>query len=49
MFDEPSRELQHLLDNGVTLVKGEAEVPGALAGILRDALHDRLQPVYGDR
>ena len=46
MFDEPSRELQHLLDNGVTLVKGEAEVPGALAGILRDALHDRLQPLY---
>ncbi|MCG3181718.1 MAG: hypothetical protein BIFFINMI_04117 [Phycisphaerae bacterium] len=42
----PTGELQKLLDRGVTLVRGEAEAPGALAGILRDALADRLQPLY---
>lgn len=46
MFDEPTRELQFLLDHGVTLVKGEAESPGVLAGILRDAVNGALQPIY---
>lgn len=46
MFPEPSHELRELLDIGVTLVKGEAEVPGVLAGILRDAYDGRLEPIY---
>ncbi|MCP4641693.1 MAG: radical SAM protein [bacterium] len=46
MFDEPSPELQHLLDHGVTLIKGEAEAKGALASILRDALNGELRPIY---
>ena len=46
MFDEPSPDLQRLLDHGITLVRGEAEAPGALAGILRDALAGELKPVY---
>ncbi len=46
MFPEPTRELQQLLDAGVTLVKGEVEGPGVMAGILRDALDDDLKPIY---
>ncbi len=46
MFDEPSPELQDVMDRGVTLVRGEAESPGALAGILRDALNGELKPLY---
>lgn len=46
MFDEPSVELQRLLDRGVTLVKGEAEAPGVLARILGDALSGVMQPIY---
>ncbi len=46
MFDAPSRELQELLDHGVTLVKGEAESPGVMVRILQDALHGELQPIY---
>ena len=46
MFDEPTHEVQRVLDAGVTLVKGEVEAPGMMAELLRDALDDRLQPVY---
>jgi len=46
LFDEPSPELQRLLDAGVALVKGEAEAPGVLAGVLQDALNGGLKPVY---
>jgi radical SAM superfamily enzyme YgiQ (UPF0313 family) len=46
MFDTPSPELRRLLDHGVSLVKGEAEAPGALAGILRDALNGEMKPIY---
>lgn len=46
MFGKPTPELQHLLDHGVTLVKGEAEAPGALETILRDALEGRFKPIY---
>ena len=46
LFDKPSPELQRLLDHGVTLVKGEAESPGALERILRDALDGSMQPIY---
>ncbi|HOZ45334.1 MAG TPA: radical SAM protein [Candidatus Hydrogenedentes bacterium] len=46
MFDEPSRELQRLIDAGVTLVKGEVEGDGVLEGILRDALNGGLKPIY---
>jgi hypothetical protein len=46
MFETPTPDLQHLLDHGVTLVKGEAEAAGALAGILRDAMNGGMKPVY---
>lgn len=46
MLDEPSPELQELLDHGVTLVKGEVDGPGVMAGILRDALAGELKPLY---
>lgn len=46
MFDEPSAELRRLLDHGVTLVKGEAEAPGMMARILRDAIDGTMQPIY---
>jgi radical SAM superfamily enzyme YgiQ (UPF0313 family) len=39
-----SAEIQDLIDLGVTIVKGEVE--DTWADILRDALHDRLKPVY---
>jgi len=46
MFGEPTEELQKVLDHGVSLFKGEAEVPGALARVLKDALEGQLQPIY---
>lgn len=46
MFDDITPDLQRLLDMGVSLFQGEAEAPGALAGLLRDALARELQPVY---
>ncbi len=49
LFDRPTPELQPLLDAGVSLVKGEAEAPGALEGILRDAAAGEMQPVYDIR
>lgn len=47
LFDEPTAELQTLLNHGVTLVRGEAEAPGFLEGILRDAVAGEMKPVYG--
>lgn len=49
LFEQPSYELQRLLDRGVALVKGEAEAPGALARILRDAAYGEMRPVYDIR
>jgi radical SAM superfamily enzyme YgiQ (UPF0313 family) len=49
LFDSPSYELQRLLDQGVTLVKGEAEAPGALVRILRDAAYGEMRPIYDIR
>lgn len=46
LFGTPTRDLQRLLDHGVALVKGEAEAPGALAAILRDALNGEMKPIY---
>jgi radical SAM superfamily enzyme YgiQ (UPF0313 family) len=46
LFGEPSPELTHLLNHGVTLVRGEVESPGVLAGILRDALSGEMKPIY---
>ena len=46
LFDQPSPELQTLLDSGVTLVAGEAETPGVLEALYQDVLEDNLQPVY---
>lgn len=49
LYDKPSPELQHLIDHGVSLIKGEVEAPGVLAGILNDALHGSLQAIYDIR
>jgi len=46
LFGTPTRDLQRLLDQGVSLVKGEAEAPGALEAILRDALNGEMKPIY---
>ena len=46
LFEQPTPELQTLLDNGVTLVAGESEAPGVLKSLYQDVLHDRLQPIY---
>lgn len=46
MFDEPTPDLVPLLEAGVTLVRGEMETPGVLAGILQDALEGTLKPIY---
>jgi len=44
LFPEISPEIRELIDAGVSVVKGEVE--DAWADLLRDALHDRLEPVY---
>jgi radical SAM superfamily enzyme YgiQ (UPF0313 family) len=44
LFPDGRPEIQELIDIGVTVVKGEVE--DSWADILRDALHDRLKPVY---
>ena len=46
LFDQPSPELQTLLDHGITLAAGEAETPGILESLYQDALNDQLQPIY---
>ena len=46
LFDEPSHELQRLLDHGVTLVKGEVEAPRVMAMLLGDAVNGAMKPVY---
>lgn len=44
MLRELTPELQEALDLGVSLFAGEAE--GRLETVIRDAYHDRLQPIY---
>ena len=44
MVPEAAPEIQALLDAGVTVVAGEIE--GRWAGILDDAIHGRLKPLY---
>jgi radical SAM superfamily enzyme YgiQ (UPF0313 family) len=44
LFPGGSTEIQELIDIGVTIVKGEVE--DTWADILRDALENRLKPVY---
>ncbi|WP_428386664.1 radical SAM protein [Mucisphaera sp.] len=46
MLPETPPELQYLIDLGVSLIRGEAETPEALAGIFRDALSNQLKPIY---
>lgn len=46
LFGGPTHELQRLLDAGVSLVRGEAEAPGALKKILKDAIMGEMQPIY---
>ncbi|MBI4470488.1 MAG: radical SAM protein [Acidobacteria bacterium] len=44
MFHQTTPEIQELIDLGVSVAKGEVEENWGI--ILRDALHDRLQPIY---
>jgi radical SAM superfamily enzyme YgiQ (UPF0313 family) len=44
LFPETSPEIQELIDIGVTMVKGEVEDTWGL--LLKDALEDKLEPVY---
>ena len=46
MFGTPDRDMERLIERGITMVGGEVESPGVLSGILRDAWNDRLEPVY---
>jgi len=46
LFEKPTPDLQDLIDSGISIVRGEAEAPGVLAGILRDALDGGLKPIY---
>ena len=41
---EPSPEIQKLIDNGVTVIAGEAE--DRWGAILQDAIEDKLKPLY---
>lgn len=45
-FEAPTPELRYLLDRGVSLVQGEVEGAGVLAGILRDAWKGNLERIY---
>ena len=44
MFPEGTPEIRELTDLGVSVVLGEVEE--SWGGILSDALHDRLRPLY---
>lgn len=44
LFPDGRPEIRELIDSGVTIIKGEVEE--SLAGILSDALEDRLKTVY---
>ena len=46
LFGPLTPDLQFLVDRGVTLVCGEVEGPGVLAGILNDAINNQLKPYY---
>jgi radical SAM superfamily enzyme YgiQ (UPF0313 family) len=46
LFGQPSSELQFLINNGVTLISGEAETHGVMENVFRDALQGTLQPIY---
>ena len=46
LFDELPQELELLIQNGVTLIQGEAETPGVLENLFRDCLDDTLKPIY---
>jgi radical SAM superfamily enzyme YgiQ (UPF0313 family) len=46
LFDEPSPELQLLIEKGVTLIAGEAETPGVMENVFADAVNGALQSIY---
>jgi radical SAM superfamily enzyme YgiQ (UPF0313 family) len=46
LFEEPSPELQHLINHGVSLIAGEAETPGVMENLFNDALQGTLKPIY---
>jgi len=46
LFDSLTPDLQFLVDKGISLVCGEVEGPGVLAGILNDAINNQLKPCY---
>ncbi|MDR1270705.1 MAG: radical SAM protein [Planctomycetaceae bacterium] len=46
LFEEPSPELQHLINHGVSLIAGEAETPGVMENVFNDAVQGTLKPIY---
>ena len=46
LFDELTPELELLVENGVTLIQGEAETPGVLENLFQDCIDGALQPIY---
>jgi radical SAM superfamily enzyme YgiQ (UPF0313 family) len=46
LFNEPSPELQRLIDHGVSLIAGEAETPGVMENVFNDTVQGTLQPIY---
>ncbi len=46
LFNEPDDGMKQLMSDGVTLVAGEVEAPGVLAGILRDVIEGTAKPMY---
>ncbi|MDR1494008.1 MAG: radical SAM protein [Planctomycetaceae bacterium] len=46
LFEEPTPELLHLIERGVTLVQGEAETPGVLERLFQDCIDGTLKPIY---
>lgn len=46
LFEKPTPDLERLLERGISLVKGEAEAPGAMAAILQDAAAGQMKAIY---
>ncbi|MDR1480249.1 MAG: radical SAM protein [Planctomycetaceae bacterium] len=46
LFDNLTPELQLLVDNGVSIIAGEAETPGTMEMMFTDAINNNLQQIY---
>ena len=46
LFDTIPENLMEIVDQGISLICGEVETPGAIEGLFQDAIDGTLQPVY---